>query len=223
VYFKTEFGADRSPTRKGLWWTVSAEDVEEELNQCNQWAIWAKKQRPPIEEESAPTEVSLAQVLALSYRRLQALHQVSGPEHPDYPVFLHLHEQIREARRVQALREQVLPIDAREPLPPLSPFIMTPVWKLMGEVQEQHDPVTQTTTVVYGNPEQARYGFTVIDPYHHPSQPSHPVRKKELYTFESQAQSLAVHYEYQVMEHVVGDVTDYQANVTIVEPWEPSA
>jgi hypothetical protein len=171
VYFKTEHGTDRSPTRKGLWWIVSAEDVEEELNQRNQWATWAKKQRRQTEDASALTEVSLAQVLALSYRRLQALHQVSGPEHLDYPVFLHVHEQIREARCMQAQIEQVLPVNAKEPLPPLSPFLTTPAWKRVGEVQEQQEPVTQTNTVVYGNPELARYGFTVIDPYHHPLSP----------------------------------------------------
>jgi hypothetical protein len=220
VYFKTAHGADRSQTRTGLWWTVDSEDIEEELNQRNQWVTWAKKQRRHNEEASAPTEVSLAQVLALSYRRLQALHQVSGPEHPDYPLFLHLHEQIRAARRVQAQRDQVLPIDARESPPPLSPFVTTPVWKLVGAVQEQHDPVAQTTTVVYGNPEQARYGFTVIDPYHDPSHPPHPVVEEELHTFESQAQALAVHYEYQYQGYFVGDVKDEYTHTTLLTPLE---
>jgi hypothetical protein len=49
------------------------------------------------------------------------------------------------------------------------------VWKLVGEVQEDYDPATQKATVVYGNPEQVCYGFTVIDP-------SHPLVEEELRT-----------------------------------------
>ena len=32
---------------------------------------------------------------------------------------------------------------------------------------------------------------------------------------------MAVQYEYADMGYVVSDVDDYQANVTITEPWEP--
>jgi hypothetical protein len=47
------------------------------------------------------------------------------------------------------------------------------------------------------------------------------VVEEELHTFESRAQALAVHYEYQAMEYFVGDMIDYQEDATILEPWNP--
>src|SRR3954471_7636266 len=40
VYFKTDYGSSSSPTQRGLWWTVSAEDIKDELDHRNQWATW---------------------------------------------------------------------------------------------------------------------------------------------------------------------------------------
>src|SRR5215210_1550364 len=84
VYFKTDYGLARSPTRKGLWWTVTADDIKDELEHRNQWATWEALHR---REPDAPvTEVQLAHVLALSYRRLQALEEMGGPEQSAYPL-----------------------------------------------------------------------------------------------------------------------------------------
>src|SRR5258706_7383969 len=64
IYFKTDYGSASSPTQKGLWWTVTAEDIEAELKHRNQWATWAALHR---READAPVvEVELAHVLALS-------------------------------------------------------------------------------------------------------------------------------------------------------------
>src|SRR5215213_6185596 len=74
VYFKTDYGSSSSPTQKGLWWTVTAEDIQDELEHRNQWATWAALHR---REPDAPVvSVELAHVLALSYRRLQALEEI---------------------------------------------------------------------------------------------------------------------------------------------------
>src|SRR5215212_1933703 len=155
VYFKTEYGSASSPTQKGLWWTVSAEDIEAELDHRNQWATWAALHR---READAPVvEVELAHVLALSYRRLQALHEVGGVAQPEYPVFLHLHEKIREARLAEAKLDQVLP-RSHEPAPPVSEFLRTPSWKLLYERQSRYNPDSHTNHVIYGKPEEARYG-----------------------------------------------------------------
>jgi hypothetical protein len=42
-----------------------------------------------------------------------------------------------------------------------------------------------------------------------------------MHYFPNQEQAVAVQYEYQDMGYMVGDVDDYQDNVTITEPWEP--
>src|SRR5436853_1848772 len=119
VYFKTDYGSSSSPTQRGLWWTVGADDIKDELEHRNQWATWEALHR---REPDAPVvEVELAQVLALSYRRLQALEEIGGPEQPEYPVFLHLHEKIREARMAEAKLDQVLP-RSHEPAPLVSAF-----------------------------------------------------------------------------------------------------
>ena len=39
--------------------------------------------------------------------------------------------------------------------------------------------------------------------------------------FLAQSYTVIQDYEYQDMGYMVGDVDDYQENVTIVEPWEP--
>ena len=194
---------------------VTAEDIEAELQHRNQWATWEALHR---REPDAPVvEVELAHVLALSHRRLQALHEVGGVEQPEYPVFLHLHEKIREARMAEAKLEQVLR-PGQEPAP-LSPFLTTPAWKQLYARQSSYNPDSHTNRVIYGKPEDARYGFETIDPY----QPHRPETEyeRELHFFPSQEQAVAVYYEYQHMGYLMGDVDDYQANMTIVEPWEP--
>src|SRR5437764_14724544 len=50
VYFKTDYGSSSSPTQQGLWWTVTAEDITDELEHRNTWAVWAAKQRRRTEE-----------------------------------------------------------------------------------------------------------------------------------------------------------------------------
>ena len=109
--------------------------------------------------------MTLAQALAVSYRRLQALQEVGGPAQPAYPLFLHVHEQIRTARLQEAQLAQVLPINPDEPRAPLSPFLTTPAWKLIEQTQSDYNPDTDTNTVIYGDPAQARYGFETIDPF----------------------------------------------------------
>lgn len=216
VYFKTDYGSSSSPTQKGLWWTVTAEDIKDELDHRNQWATWAALHR---REPDAPVvSVELAHVLALSHRRLQALEEIGGSEQPDYPVFLHLHEKIREARMAEARLEQVLR-PGEEP-PPLAPFLTTPAWKQLYERQSEYNPDSHTNRVIYGKPEAARYGFETIDPY----QPHRPETEyeRELHFFPNQEQAVAVHYEYADMGYLMGDVDDYEADVTIVEPWEPN-
>src|SRR4051794_38182189 len=152
VYFKTDWGSSRSSTQRGLWWTVSADDIKDELEHRNQWATWEALHR---REPDAPViEVQLGQVLALSYRRLQALEEIGGPERPEYPVFLHLHEKIREARLAEAKLDQVLR-PGQEPLP-LSPFLRTPAWKLLYERRSNYNPDSGTQRVIYGKPEEAR-------------------------------------------------------------------
>lgn len=215
VYFKTDYGSSSSPTQRGLWWTVTAEDVKDELEHRNQWATWEALLGRNV-DESLTTLVNLEHVLALSFRRLQALQGMGGPQRPEYPLFLHLHEQIRQARLAEAKLQQVLR-PGQEP-PPLSPFLQTPAWKLLEETHEQYDPDTHTNTVVYGNTENPRYGFEVIDPY----QPHRPETEyeREMHFFPHSEQAIAVHYEYQQMGYVVGAVDDYQENITLVEPWE---
>lgn len=217
VYFKTDYGASSSPTQKGLWWTATAEDITDELAHRNAWAVWDARRRQQTDETASATEVELAHVLALSYRRLQALEEIGGPEQPEYPVFLHLHEKIREARMAEAKLNQVLRL-GQEP-PPLSPFLTTPAWKQVYERQSRYNPDSHIHRIIYGPPEAARYGFETIDPF----QPHRPETEYEgeLHFFPNQEQAVAVHYEYQHMGYVVGDVDDYQENVTIVEPWEP--
>lgn len=217
VYFKTEYGSVSSPAQRGLWWTVTAEDITEELDHRNQWAVWDARRRQQTDETATATEVELAHVLALSYRRLQALQGIGGAQQPEYPLFLHVHEKIREARLQEAELAQVLRI-GQEP-PPLSPFLRTPAWKLLEETHERYDPETHTNTVTYGAEEQARYGVEVIDPF----QPHRPETEyeREMHFFPNQEQAVAVQYEYQDMGYVVGDVDDYRDNVKIAEPWEP--
>lgn len=219
VYFKTEHGSISSPTQKGLWWTVTAENIREELDHRNQWAVWDARRRRQIDETAIATEVELAHVLALSYRRLQALEEIGGPEQPEYPIFLHLHEKIREARLAEAKLDQVLR-PGQEP-PPLSPFLTAPAWKQLYERQSRYISDNHTQQIIYGKPEAARYGFETIDPY----QPHRPETEyeQELHVFPHQEQAVAVQYEYQHMGYLVGAVDDYQNNVTIVEPWEPIA
>jgi hypothetical protein len=218
VYFKTEHGSISSPTQQGLWWTVTAEDIKDELEHRNQWAQWNARRRQQTDETVTATEVTLAQVLALSYRRLQALQGIGGPNRPEYPLFLHLHEKIREARIQEAELQQVLR-PGQDP-PPLSPFLRTPAWKMLEETHERYDPDTHTNTVIYGDEEQARYGVEVIDPF----QPHRPETEyaREMHYFPNQEQAVAVQYEYADMGYVVGDVDDYRDNVTITEPWEPT-
>src|SRR5204862_1631519 len=106
VYFKTDYGSSSSPTQRDLWWTVTADDIKDELEHRNQWATWEALHR---REPDAPVvEVELAQVLALSYRRLQALEEIGGPEQREYPACMHLHETTREARLAAAKLAQVL-------------------------------------------------------------------------------------------------------------------
>src|SRR4051812_1038285 len=127
LYFKTEFESLAAPT-KGVWWTLTADDVKAELEHRNQWATWEALHR---REPDAPvTEVQLAHVLALSYRRLQALEEIGRPEQLEYPLFLHLHEKTREARLAEAELDQVLP-RSHEPAPPVSEFLRAPAWKLL--------------------------------------------------------------------------------------------
>src|SRR4051812_12899765 len=68
VYFKTEYGSASSPTQKGVWWMVSADDIKDELEHRNQWATWEALLRREL--DAPVVEVELADVLALSYRRL---------------------------------------------------------------------------------------------------------------------------------------------------------
>jgi hypothetical protein len=132
---------------------------------------------------------------------------------------LHLHEKIQEARLAEAQLDQVLR-PGQEP-PPLAPFLTTPAWKQLYERQSSYNPESQTNRVIYGNPEAARYGFETIDPY----QPHRPETEfeRELHCFPNQEQTVAVQYEYQHMGYVVGDLDDYQANITLTEPWELTA
>jgi hypothetical protein len=219
VYFKTEYSSSSSPTQKGLWWTVTAEDIKDELEHRNTWAMWDARRRQQTDETAMATEVELAHVLALSYRRLQALEEIGGPEQPEYPVFLHLHEKIREARLAEAKLDQVLP-RGREPAPLVSAFLRTPAWKQLYERQNNYNPDSHTNRVIYGKPEDARYGFETIDPF----EPHLPETEyeRELHFFPNQEQAVAVQYEYQDMGYIVGDVDDYRDNVTITEPWEPT-
>jgi hypothetical protein len=198
---------------------VTPQDIEDELEHRNTWATWEALHRRQRDEEASVAPVTLANTLAVSYRRLQALQEVGGPQQPEYPLFLHLHEQIRTARLKEARLAQMLPIDPQEPLPPLSPFLTTPAWKHVEQTQSRYNPDTYTNTVIYGDPPQARYGFETIDPF----QPHRPETEyaREMHYFPNQEQAVAVHYEYQHMGYVVGDLDDYQENVTIVEPWEP--
>lgn len=216
TYFQTDFGSITTKLDKGAWWTVTAEDIEDELAHRNAWATWEALQRRQRDEDAPITTVTLAHALAVSYRRLQA---VGGPEQPAYPLFLHLHEQIRTARLKEAQLAQVLPINPEEPRTPLSPFLTTPAWKLIEQTQRHYNPDTDTNTVIYGDPAQARYGFETIDPF----QPHRPETEyaREMHYFPNQDQAAAVHYEYQHMGYGVGDVDDYQDNLTIAEPWEP--
>jgi len=218
-YFQTDFGSVTSKVDKGTWWNVTAQDVEDELEHRNAWATWEVLHRRQLDEEAPSTIVTLSQALAVSYRRLQALQEVGGPQQQEYPLFLHLHEQIRIARLKEAQLAQVLPINAQEPLPPLSPFLTTPAWKLIEQTQSRYNPDTYTNTVIYGDPAHARYGFETIDPF----QPHRPETEyeREMHYFPNQEQAVTVHYEYQHMGYVVGDVDDYQDNVTIAEPWAP--
>lgn len=219
VYFKTEYGSASSPTQQGLWWTVTSEDIKDELEHRNQWAQWDVRRRQQTDETATATEVTLGQALALSYRRLHALQGIGGANRPEYPLFLHLHEKIREARLQEAEIDHVQQ-PGRE-LPPLSPFLRTPAWKLLEETHERYDPDTHTNTVIYGAEEQARYGVEVIDPF----QPHRPETEyeREMHLFPNQEQAVAVQYEYQDMGYVVGDVDDYQENMAITEPWVPGA
>lgn len=217
IYFKTDYGSASSSTQRGLWWTVSADDIKEELEHRNTWAVWDARRRQQIDETATATEVELAQVLALSYRRLQALEEIGGPEQPEYPIFLHLHEKIREARLAEAELAQVLR-PGQEP-PPLPVFLRTPAWKQLYAQQRSYIPESHTQQIIYGKPEEVRYGFEAIDPFQ-PHQPE-TEDERELHFFPNQEQAVAVHYEYADMGYMMGDVDDYVANVTIVEPWEP--
>lgn len=102
----------------------------------------------------------------------------------------------------------------------MAAFLRTPAWKQLYERQSSYNPDSHTNRVIYGKPEAARYGFETIDPY----QPHRPETEyeRELHFFPNQEQAVAVHYEYADMGYVMGDVDDYQENVTIVEPWEPT-
>lgn len=218
VYFKTDYGSSSSSPQRGLWWTVTAEEIKAELDHRNTWAVWDARRRQQTDETATATEVELAHVLALSYRRLQALEEIGGPERQEYPVFLHLHEKIREARMAEAKLDQVLPRN-QEPAPLVSAFLRTPSWKLLYERQSSYNPESHTNRVIYGKPEEARYGFETIDPF----EPHLPETEyeRELHFFPNQEQAVAVYYEYQHMGYMMGDVDDYQDNVTITEPWEP--
>lgn len=216
VYFKTEHGSASTATQRGLWWTVTAEDIKAEVEHRNQWATWDARRKRQTDETAVATAIELAHVLALSYRRLQALQGIGGAQRPEYPLFLHLHEKIREARLKEAELEQVLRIGQEPPL--LSPFLRTLVWKLLEETHEHYDPDTHTNTVIYGDEAQVRYGVEVIDPF----QPHRPETeyKREMHYFPHQEQAVAVQYEYQHMGYWVGALDDYQENITIAEPWE---
>lgn len=221
TYFQTDFGSVASKLDKGMWWTVTAQDIEDELAHRNAWATWEALQRRQRDEEAQSTALPLSHALAVSYRRLQALQEVGGPGRPEYPLFLHLHEQTRAARLHEAQLAQVIPINPDEPRASLSPFLTTPAWKLIEQTQSHYNPDTDTNTVIYGDPTQARFGFETIDPF----QPHRPETEyeREMHYFPTQEQTVAVHYEYQHMGYVVGDVNDYLENVTVVAPWEPSA
>ena len=136
-YFQTDFGSVASKLDKGRWWTVTAQDIEAELEHRNAWATWEVLRRRQRDEEALIAAVTLAQALAVSYRRLQALQEVGGPQQPEYPLFLHLHEQTRAARLQEAQLAQVLPINPDEPLPPLSTFLTTPAWKLIEQTESR--------------------------------------------------------------------------------------
>ena len=221
AYFQTDFGSVTSKLDKGAWWNVTAQDIEDELEHRNAWATWEALQRRQRDETAASTAVTLANALAVSYRRLQALQEVGGPQQPEYPLFLHLHEQIRAARLKEAHLAQVLPVSAHEPLPPVSPFLTTPAWKLLEQTQRRYNPDTYTNTVIYGEPAHARFGFETIDPF----QPHRPETEyeREMHYFPNQEQAVVVHYEYMDMGYLVGEVDDYQENITLVEPWQPQA
>src|SRR5436309_2462237 len=59
VYFKTDWGSASSPTQKGLWWTVTADDIKDELEHRNQWAVWDARRRQQTDETATATEVQL--------------------------------------------------------------------------------------------------------------------------------------------------------------------
>src|SRR2546423_7488691 len=76
VYFKTDWGSSSSPTQKGLWWTVSADDIKDELEHRNQWATWEALHR---REPDAPVvEGLVGHVVGLSYRRFKAPEETGG-------------------------------------------------------------------------------------------------------------------------------------------------
>src|SRR5437899_1873709 len=49
IYFKTDYGSASSPTQRGLWWTVTASDIKDELAHCNAWAVWDARRRQPTD------------------------------------------------------------------------------------------------------------------------------------------------------------------------------
>src|SRR5947207_14152079 len=63
VYFKTDYGSASSSMQKGLWWTVSADDIKDELEHRNQWATW--EELPGHEPDASDVDVDLAHEVAI--------------------------------------------------------------------------------------------------------------------------------------------------------------
>src|SRR5437762_2666155 len=59
VYFKTDFESFETPV-KGLWWTVTADNIKAQLEQRNVWAVWDARHRQQTDETAVATEVEIA-------------------------------------------------------------------------------------------------------------------------------------------------------------------
>jgi len=76
---------------------------------------------------------------------------------------LHLHVKIREARLAEAnsIRCYTQPGASAACVG----VLRAPAWKLLYERQGSYNPDSHTNRVIYGDQEEARYGFETIDPY----------------------------------------------------------
>ena len=98
-FFATDFGSIIDNTTKGRWWTVTAQDVLDELEYYNRWTVWETK---ALGHGEPDVELQVNDVLEAATSQLQMLEQSGSHDETSLPLLCHLYSMIQEAAQTEA-------------------------------------------------------------------------------------------------------------------------